>query len=85
MNINAIPNNMEKYMAFMLGNHVNFIDSFQCMSSPLDKLVSNLPDEAFKYTSEVFNNEKFSLMKKQEAEQLITGWLNMNSFLLPNH
>ena len=22
MNINAIPNNMEKYMAFMLGNHL---------------------------------------------------------------
>ena len=28
MKINAIPNNMEKYMAFMLGNHLNFIDSF---------------------------------------------------------
>ena len=65
MNINAIPNNMEKYMAFMLGNHLNFIDSFQFMSSSLDKLVSNLPGEAFKYTSEVFDNEKFSLMKKK--------------------
>ena len=29
LKINAIPNNMEKYMAFMLGNHLNFIDSFQ--------------------------------------------------------
>ena len=26
MNINAIPNNMEKYMAFMLGNHLTFLD-----------------------------------------------------------
>ena len=26
MNINAIPNNMEKYMAFMLGNHLTFND-----------------------------------------------------------
>ena len=51
MNINAIPNNMEKYMAFMLGNHLTFIDSFQFMSSSLDKLVSNLPRESFKYTS----------------------------------
>ena len=42
MNINAIPNNMEKYMAFMLGNHLTFIDSFQFMSSSLEKLVSNL-------------------------------------------
>ena len=42
LNINAIPNNMEKYMAFMLGNHLTFIDSFQFMSSSLDKLVENV-------------------------------------------
>ena len=34
MNINAIPNNMEKYMAFMLGN--------QFMSSSLEKLIKNI-------------------------------------------
>ena len=45
LNINAIPNNMEKYMAFMLGNNLTFIDSFQFMSSSLDKLVSNLTKE----------------------------------------
>ena len=28
LDINAIPNNMEKYMAFMLGKHLKFIDSF---------------------------------------------------------
>ena len=65
MNINAIPNNMEKYMAFMLGNHLTFIDSFQFMSSSLDKLVINLPNEAFKYTSEVFKNEQLQLMKQK--------------------
>ena len=65
MNINAIPNNMEKYMAFMLGNHLTFIDSFQFISSSLDRLVSNLPNEALKYTSEVFKNEKFKLMKQK--------------------
>ena len=32
LNINAIPNNMEKYMAFMLGNHLTFINSFQFVS-----------------------------------------------------
>ena len=42
MNINAIPNNMEKYMAFMLGNHLTFIDSFQFMGSSLEKLVSTI-------------------------------------------
>ena len=45
LNINAIPNNMEKYMAFMLGRHLTFIDSFQFMSSSLDKLVNNLPKD----------------------------------------
>ena len=65
MNINAIPNNMEKYMAFMLGNHLTFIDSFQFMSSSLEKLVSNLPRESLKYTSQIFKNEKLDLMSKK--------------------
>ena len=62
MSINAIPNNMERYMAFMLGNNLTFIDSFQFMSSSLDKLVSNLPKDAFKYTSEQFKHNRLNLM-----------------------
>ena len=65
MIINAIPNNMEKYMAFMLGNHLTFIDSFQFMSSSLDKLVSNLPRESLKYTSKEFKDEKLDLMARK--------------------
>ena len=65
MNINAIPNNMEKYMAFMLGNHLTFIDSFQFMSSSLDELVGNLPAEALKYTSKRFQKEKLNLMARK--------------------
>ena len=65
MNINAIPNNMEKYMAFMLGNHLTFIDSFQFMSSSLDKLVSNLPKESLKYTSKRFKGKKLDLMAQK--------------------
>ena len=65
MNINAIPNNMEKYMAFMLGNHLTFIDSFQFMSSSLDKLVSNLPKEALIYTSQKFKGDKLGLMSQK--------------------
>ena len=63
MNINCIPNNMEKYMAFMLGNHLVFLDSFQFMSSSLDNLIKNLPDEAFNYTKQEFKKEQFELMK----------------------
>ena len=65
MNINCIPNNMEKYMAFMLGNHLVFLDSFQFMSSSLDNLIKNLPDEAFKYTKQGFKKEQFELMKQK--------------------
>ena len=65
MNINAIPNNMEKYMAFMLGNHLTFLDSFQFMSSSLDRLVSNLPKESLKYTSKKFKGEKLNLMAQK--------------------
>ena len=65
MNINAIPNNMEKYMAFMLGNHLAFIDSFQFMSSSLDKLVSNLPRESLKYTSQIFEGRGLDLMVRK--------------------
>ena len=48
MDINVITNDMEKYTAFMLGKHLGFIDSLQFMCSSLDKLVSNLPNNAKK-------------------------------------
>ena len=67
MTINAIPNNMEKYMAFMLGNHLTFIDSYQFMSSNLERLVSNLPLESLKYTSEKFKGEKLNMMSKKRC------------------
>ena len=67
MNINVIPNNVEKCMAFMLGKHLVFLDSFQFMSSSLEKPVSNLRDKAFKYISEAFKNEQFKLMKQNRV------------------
>ena len=65
MQINVIPNNMEKYMAFMLGNHLTFIDSLQFMSSSLDKLVSNLPKDDLKYTSRAFKGRRLELMTRK--------------------
>ena len=66
MNVNAIPNNMEKYMAVMLGNSLVFIDSFQFMSQSLASLVNNLPKETLKYTKEFFKKDKYiNLMVKK--------------------
>ena len=44
MGVTVIPNNMEKYMAIMLGDILEFKDSFQFMNQSLDKLSSNLKD-----------------------------------------
>ena len=65
LNINAIPNNMEKYIAFMLGNHLTFIDSSQFMSSSLDKLASNLPKDDLIYTSKAFKSERLDLLSRK--------------------
>ena len=74
LHINAIPNNMEKYMAFMLGNHLTFIDSFQFMSSSLDKLVNNLPKDDLIYTSQVFKGKRLDLMSKRRLSIQLYGW-----------
>ena len=76
LNIKAIPNNMEKYMAFMLGNHLTFIDSFQFISSSLDKLVSNLPKDDLIYTSKAFKGKRLDLM----SQKGVYPYLYMDSF-----
>ena len=65
MNINCIPNNMEKYMAFNLGGNLTFLDSMQFMLFGLSKLVENLPADKFKYTDEGFQGEELKLVKRK--------------------
>lgn len=52
-------------MAFTLGKHLVVIDSFQFMSSSLERLVNNLHEETFKYKSKEYQNEKLNLMKQK--------------------
>ena len=81
LDINCIPNNMEQYMAFMLGKHLVFLDSFQFMASSLDRLADNLPEDKFKYTSQVFQNEELILMQKKG----VYSYDFMDSFFKLNH
>ena len=86
LNINAIPNNMEKYMVFMLGNHLTFIDSFQFMSSSLDKLVSNLPKDDLIYTSKAFKDKRLDLMSQKGVYpyDFMDSFEKFNQTELPN-
>ena len=61
MSLKVIPNTMEKYIAFFLGNF-KFIDSYQFMGASLQKLVTNLAVEG---------NDKFQNMMThvQNSEQ----------------
>ena len=65
--ISAIPNGLEKYMAFFLNKNLVFIDSMQFMNSSLDKLVKNLSDEDFKYLVEEFGSENLEILKQKGA------------------
>ena len=68
ISINAIPCNAEKYMASYINNKLSFIDSFQFMSSSLEKLADNLSEEGFIYTKEYFTDEKqFQFMKEKRC------------------
>ena len=63
--ISAIPNGLEKYMAFTINNNLAFIDSMLFLNSSLDKLVKNLSDKHFKYLREEFSGEQLKLVKEK--------------------
>ena len=53
-------------MGFYINNHLSVSDSFQFMSSSLEKLAGNLSEEGFIYTKEYFTEERhFQLMKEK--------------------
>ena len=67
LEINVIPNGLEKHMAFFSDNNFVFIESMQLMNSSLDKLVKNLLDKDFKYLVEEFGSKHLELLIQKGA------------------
>ena len=72
----AIPNGLEKYMAFTITRNLIFIDRMQFMNSNLDSMVKNLSDNDFKYLCEEFSGDFLELVKQKG----VYPYEYMNSF-----
>ena len=55
------------------------------MSSSLDKLVSNLPMEDLKYTSEEFTGKKLSLMSQKGMYPYMITWIVSKNSIKRNY
>jgi hypothetical protein len=67
--LKCIPNNMEEYISFSLGC-MDFIDSFQFMSSSLEKLIENLAKEGpktFKHMMTYFDDDNITLLLRKQV------------------
>ena len=60
----CIPNNMEKYMTFSVGQ-LQFIDSLQFMNSSLEKLAANLQTKDLIISGRNLSDEKLSLLRRK--------------------
>ena len=65
VNVNVMPNGLERYIAFTINKNLVFIESMQFMNLSLDSLVKNLSDNDFKYLSEEFSSELLKLVKEK--------------------
>ena len=63
--IKVIPNNMEKYMAFMIDKNLIFTDSFQFMNRSFSNLANNLPKDGFYHTKNEFGSNNLELITKK--------------------
>ena len=80
-NIHCIPNIEERYISFTkkiqvgsytkkeetkpLHHQIRFIDSFEFMATSLDKLVNNLPKDAFNNIKRYYADNKLSLLTRK--------------------
>ena len=52
-------------MSFSINNKLIFIDSFQFLSSSLDRLVKNLSKDHFRYLNQEFDNNVLDLVQRK--------------------
>ena len=80
-NIDCIPNNKERYISFTkriqvgcytkkgetkpLHHQIRFIDSFKFMATSSDKLVNNLPKDAFNNVKRYYAEDKLELLTRK--------------------
>ena len=81
--INVMPNGLEKYMTFISNKILILVDSVQFMDSSLDLLVTNLTDNDFKYLSQEFTGEQLQLVKHIYGYMKI--WIALKSFLMESY
>ena len=84
--VSAIPNGLEKYMAFTVNKNLVFIDSMQFMNLGLDSLVKNLSDNDFQYLSEEFSGKFQTIFKFSNKKECIhmSIWTTLKSFMKIN-
>ena len=54
-----------EHRSFIINNRLNFLGSFQYLSSSLDSLVKNLNKDDFKYLSQECDNNVLDLVKQK--------------------
>ena len=69
----------------MLGNNLVFIDSFQFISSSLNALVSNLPKEALKYTSQKCSEVASLVRCLRKASIRMSIWIRLKNSIKQNY
>ena len=65
LEINFIPNGLEKYMSYTIVDKLIFVGSFQFLSSSLYSLDENLGKDGFEYFSQEFDNNVLDLVKQK--------------------
>ena len=83
-NINVIPNNLEKYTAFFLGNNLKFINSLQFMNDSLEKLAKNITISDMKYTSQEFQDVELIKRKGVYPYDYMDSFDKFNNKNLPS-